>query len=156
MSFGNERDYRHLSAYDREQFTEPFMKLLNSSLCSTLGIWYGIQIALLHPLTKSTFSKPGVRQYRTPDSNENCKKRNKVKYIKTHVVTASAVDSALFGDEGGSCAKPMNRRKLLWYEVGHWRNYKDGRSLFVRPYWKGALRYVKGIGDDRERTIAHD
>jgi len=154
LSFSTDRGYRHLSADDREEFTESFMKLLNSSVCSMLGTWYGIQIALLHPLVKNIFSKPGVRQYRTPGSLENSKKRNKVKYIKTHVITASAVESVLYGDEADRSEKPLNRRKLLWYVIGHWRRYANGHCVFVRPYWKGALREVKSTGDDRERVIA--
>ena len=44
---------------------------------------------------------------------------------------------------------------MLWYVAGHWRTYKDGRKIFIKPHWKGPLRDSKNkIGiETRERVI---
>lgn len=122
---------------------------------SMMETWYGIQIALLHPEIKEVFRNPQRSAYNNTryDRTQKCKKR-KVKYIRNHYLTIDKLENA----SGSKEARKINRRCLAWYVIGHWRTYKDGKKVFVMPYWKGALRDLKQNmdGDEREREIDFD
>lgn len=113
----------------------------------TMATWYGIQIALLHPAIKEVFLHPSTANNKEMKRRERNEKRH-VKYVKKHIVN---IDDLI------RCAEKTKRIKkcLAWYVIGHWRHYKDGKKIFVKPYWKGALRELKGnAGEDaRERDI---
>ena len=71
------------------------------------------------------------------------------KYIKQHIISTGELDIAIYGDSRG-----YTRRSFIWYVIGHWRVYADGKKVFVKPYWKGALRDVRMTIEEREREIA--
>ena len=53
-----------------------------------------------------------------------------------------------------SCTgREYERHTLVWYVIGHWRNYGSGKRVFIQPYWKGALRNLKMSLDGRDREI---
>ncbi len=116
---------------------------------SFLETWYGIQIALLHPIVHDVFRHPKT----TVDSGGRVKKqgqrKNKVRYVKEHIIASAELDTAVYGED-----KTFTRHALVWYVIGHWRVYADGRKVFVKPYWKGTLRDLKLGDSDREREIA--
>ena len=115
-----------------------------------MDTWYGIQIALLHPQIKEVFQNP-VKTVVENDTkvSKGKKKKNRVKYIKRHVVNKDELDKLMLGDE----KTPFTRHTLAWYVIGHWRKYNDGKKVFIQPYWKGVLREIKA-GAERERVIA--
>ena len=107
--------------------------------------WYAIQIALLHPQIKTLFDKPA----RVPVHNKGnykCNKR-KIKYIRVHNLRIDDVKNITH--EPGT----INRKCLVWYVIGHWRQYKSGKRVFIQGYWKGQLRDIKRNLDERERVI---
>lgn len=110
-----------------------------------LETWYGIQIALLHPTVKTIFKNP------TMVKNRNIKKRNQcnrpVKYIKHHYI--NKYDIKELKNPTGN----YERKSLVWWVIGHWREYKDGKKVFIHGYFKGALRDTKNINSKRERQI---
>lgn len=114
---------------------------------SFLETWYGIQIALLHPNIKDVFLHSSTASRIEMKRRERKEKRH-VKYVKKHIVN---IDDLI------RCAEETKRIKkcLAWYVIGHWRHYKDGKKVFVKPYWKGALRKLKGKTEEdiRERKI---
>ena len=112
-----------------------------------LGIWYGVQISLLHPLVKDIFLNPVtvVDESANKKTAKNGKKRP-LRYIKRHILNAEEMKKRIHG-EG-----KFQRHTLVWYVIGHWRKYADGRKIFIQPYWKGALRDLKN-GEIREREI---
>lgn len=117
-----------------------------------LETWYGIQVSLLHPTVKDVFRKP--RTAPKQDSKANKKKNHKppkIRYIREHIVNATELAESAFGksDEG----KTINRKSLVWYVIGHWRVYENGKKVFVKPYFKGALREAGLPVDTREREI---
>ena len=118
-----------------------------------LETWYGIQIALLHPVVRDVFQNPRTIRDKTKDRWAAPARRNRVRYVREHVVNEEALGKAIYGDEDGN-GKDFVRRALIWYVIGHWRTYSDGRRVFVRPYWKGALRDLKASDQLREREIA--
>lgn len=123
---------------------------INSVLISWLFTWYGIQIALLHPDVKNVFSCPTRQVLATGSANKTSRQR-KTKYIRKHILTLDNLERAAHTNE----AKKFNRRCLVWYVIGHWREYPSGKKVFIQPYWKGPLRQTRrnAEGDDRKRII---
>jgi len=121
------------------------------SINSFIGTWYGIQIALLHPDVKEVFQKPQeIRDYDSPKNNSNGNKKPKLRYIKKHVINKDDLEKRIYETSGS----PKRERKvLLFHVIGHWRTYKNGKKIFIQPYWKGKLRNVKGLVEEREREI---
>lgn len=109
--------------------------------------WYGIQVALLHPVVKDIFSNP-VTSYKHNDVEAKIY-HHKARYIRKHIINSEDIEKALkIGEQ-----KQQTRHTLIWYVIGHWRHYKDGRTLFVKPYWKGPLRKTKTTTTTRDREI---
>lgn len=119
-----------------------------------LNIWYGIQLALLNPLTKDVFShgRPVPMDHIKPNSNpkKDKKKKKVVKYIKRHVVNPEELDMSrnVSTDNG----RTYVRRTMAWYVIGHWRTNKNGKKTFIKGYWKGPLKSLKDT-ETRERKI---
>lgn len=108
--------------------------------------WYGIQVALLHPTVKDVFRNPTTVPVYTSGSRQG-KGRRVVRYIRKHVINAEGLRAA-------SCTgREYERHTLVWYVIGHWRNYGSGKRVFIQPYWKGALRNLKMSLDGRDREI---
>lgn len=124
-----------------------------STLASLVGefisIWYGIQIALLHPVIKNIFKNPQrvEDESRKKKSTKNGKKKKSpIKYIKKHVISVDRIERV-------TSSTNYNRHSLCWYVMGHWRTYKNGKRIFIKPYWKGILRDTKTVDEIREREI---
>ena len=112
-----------------------------------LSTWYGIQIALLHPTVREVFRHPRQEAVREPKQRRRNRKRV-VRYIRHHVLNAEEIRAATYGE-----GREYERHTLVWYVIGHWRNYSNGKRVFIRPYWKGVLRQLKMELDGREREI---
>lgn len=109
-----------------------------------MRLWHGIQLALLNPQIQDVISV-GEMVKRYTRENVNGKKRQRVvRYIKRHVIETQKLITAL---------REYHRHCLAWYVIGHWRHYKDGRVIFIKPFWKGELRELKRNFDDRQREI---
>ena len=76
------------------------------------------------------------------------KKRRVVRYIKKHVITAEDLEQTSFKGKSG-----FTRHTPIWYVIGHWRHYSDGKKVFIKPYWKGEMRHLRIDLDGREREI---
>lgn len=116
-----------------------------------LSTWYGIQIALLHPTVKDVFRHPKTEKVYDGNASKNGKRKRITRYIRKHTINAADIEAAMYGTE-----REFTRHILVWYVIGHWRHYADGRKVFIQPYWKGALRELKMNLDDRERQIVTD
>lgn len=121
------------------------------SFSVNLSIWYGIQIALLNPVLKDVFKHPTMDVIKESNSTANKsskKKKQKVRYIKKHVINADDINNKRHNSH-------YERKTYSWYVIGHWRTYKNGKRVFIKPYWKGILRDSKKYGSDdiRERDV---
>ena len=141
---GEERTDISLESFDENGNTagivdnhEPFYEFMR--------IWHGIQIALLHPQIRDVLSRGMTVKRYTRENTETRKRQRVVRYIKKHVVDDESLRTAL---------KEYHRHCLAWYVIGHWRHYKDGRVIFIKPFWKGEMRALKRNFDSRERKIA--
>ena len=115
--------------------------------CLYMSTWYGIQIALLHPTVKDVFRNPRTEPvYAIYGKKGN--HRRFVRYIRKHVINADDIHKAQYGSD-----REFERHTLVWYVIGHWRHYEDGRKVFIQPYWKGALRELRMSLDGRGRKI---
>ena len=110
--------------------------------------WYSIQISLLHPQIKNL--------YKVDDPREKNLKKKKSKQTKRHTKLIRKV--YLNEDDIENVINPkknVNWKTLVWYVCGHFRHYKNGNTIFIQPYWKGALREVKrNLDEGRDRELA--
>ena len=141
--------YHNVSAIElsrcRVVWTKGHITNINYQLLAT---WYGIQVALLHPTVRDVFRNPvSVPVYASGGKKK--KHRRVVRYVRQHVINAESLRAA-----NGS-GRDFERHTLVWYVIGHWRHYNNGKRVFVQPYWKGALREVKMSLDDRDREIVY-
>lgn len=113
-----------------------------------MSTWYGIQIALLHPMVQEVFRRPKVERVYDPKPTDHRKRKRVTRYVKKHVINADEVRKAASGK-----GQEYTRHALVWYVIGHWRNYANGKKVFIQPYWKGTLRHLKMELDGRERQI---
>ena len=143
--------YANMSPKHRE-FVESSIPVQDvaRTVIALMETWYGIQIALLHPQVKEVFLNPKTVVDSVISGKSSKKKKNKVKYIKKHIINKDELEVLIYGDE----PKSLRRHTLAWYVIGHWRATQNGRKTFVRPHWKGALRHAKIINVERERVIA--
>ena len=111
---------------------------------TVINAWYRIQVALLHPTIKEVFRHSGIMSDADREESKDYKKRP-LYYQKVKTINQREFDEAV--------KRNIVRKTLIWYVIGHWRNYKDGRRIFIQPYWKGALRETKMTEVPRERVI---
>lgn len=126
------------------------------------SIWYGLELAMLNPMTVHIFSKH-TREVYAPKAIKyvhNSKKKRKVVHIRKHYITKGSFKEAMVrkssdeasGSHGGSGS--FERHTLAWYVIGHWRKKKDGKYTFVKGHWRGPLRDLKQNMDaGREREV---
>lgn len=149
----SDKEISELIDRHNELVGEPDCKeLLSRYVGMFMEIWYAIQLSLLNPITQTLFKSPAIyaETQKKPDK-KNSKKR-KVKYIRKHYITADNISEIVEN-------RQSSERKytcLAWYVCGHWRTYKNGKRIFVQPYWKGELREARAKleGLSREREIA--
>ena len=119
------------------------------SFSENLTIWYGIQIALINPIIKNVFVKNTTTDVLKEERNvKKGKSKKKIKYIKRHVLNADDINRRHNSH--------YERKTLSWYVIGHWRTYKNGKRIFIKPYWKGILRDSKKYNDSdniRKRDV---
>ena len=129
------------------------MQIPRSSLYSTyttiVKAWYGIQIALLNPITKEIFSKSGKEKVRDMIIDDKCNtyKKGPTRYIKRTIVNTAKLFESF--EQDGSSGKKFERKTLAWRVIGHWRKYKNGKVIFIKPYWKG---FMKNIANQKCRN----
>ena len=121
---------------------------IGKMIVSYLETWYGIQIALLHPTVKEIFRKSTKIPITGKKKIRNTNHNKKLKYIKCHVIDDVELKKAIYGN-----SKNINRTALIWHVIGHWRTSKSGKKVFIKPYWKGALRDNKKLQEAREREV---
>ena len=119
-----------------------------------LKLWYSVQIALLNPITVDVFSR-GERcvvvehETKKKQTKKKQQKKTKIKYVRKHIITPEDFDAAFdIKTEDGH----FIRKTMIWHVAGHWREYKNGRRVFIDGYWKGPLKDIK-TADSREREL---
>ena len=160
--------YRGIKKEDRERIanvvTEESIIKLWFPCAQT---WYGIQIALLHPIIKQVFSKPqrAAQTKSKPRKNAKKKKQTTVTYTKQHNMRSIDLDDYFYGQAQQTTAgqnlgtgTKIKRQALLWYVIGHWRNKGKPNQKFIQGFWKGALRNLKQDMPEpnRKREIAQE
>lgn len=111
--------------------------------------WDIFQIALLNPQTAELFSKPTVIKERGKKNRRQKQERRITKYVRHHAINEGEVE-ALRNE-----SRQFERKCKAWYVIGHYRHYKNGKTVFVNPYWKGELRALKqNLDGGRTRLIS--
>lgn len=127
-----------------EEALQNILNLANN----VLGLWYAVQLCLLNPVTEVLFSKPTMQKLRGKERIAAQERNKSVKYIKRYYIKEDDVDRVLYGGD-----KSFNRKCLVWYVTGHWREYKTGKRTFVNGYFKGALRNTPNKEVARKRDL---
>ena len=140
--------YYNLREREFRDFVENIpIDVFSKAFSSNINLWYLSQILLLHPQIKEVFQNPEiVRNYNNTIRKMPSRKKKKLCYIKKHVISERTVEKTL-----NSKSHNM-RHTLVWHVIGHWRTYKNGKKVFIQPYWKGVLRDTKKI-ETRERVF---
>ncbi len=144
--------FRNITAFRRAWYSDKMtVKPMAQGMIGRLKTWYGIQIALLHPIVKDIFLNPiNVRRSNINSQLSKLIKHSnkKIKYIKRHIVNPEELKNKIYGK-----TKKYNRHALVWHVAGHWRTCKNGEKTFIQGYFKGVLRETKKLSDCREREI---
>ena len=135
--FDNKTEYSEMMSYDY-----------------SLHIWHCVQSAMLIDEVKNSMdeSVSVVKTVNKHKSKSNHKPRQKTRYVKNYVFGEKLHKLA---DESDILRTRVYREKL-WSVAGHWRHYKNGKVVFVHPYWKGELRNTKENPTGRTREIVAD
>ena len=119
-------------------------------LSMAITAFYSINAALLNPVIMEVYNN---KTSRIPDRSVTAKKatkRGKIRYVKRHLISMIDIDKA-FEKRG------FIRHSMIWYVTGHWREYQNGKRIFIQGYWKGALRHMKNTMfqnlEPREREL---
>lgn len=136
-----------------------------------LQAWYGAQLALLHPITKTIFSKGTFSRANKKDRLKKGPTRKKVaKYIRVHRIEdinmeefvkeeANKILKSKTSTQGSADKRVYTRKKLLWRVIGHYKTV-NGKRVWVRPYWAGPLKdFVRKddiVTQDREILVNDD
>lgn len=116
-----------------------------------LYAWYGAQLSLLHPLTKTVLSRG---RFQKADKKERLKKvpgKKKVaKYVKVHRIDDFSMDDVIRkaanevlksrGTASGVEKRKYERKRLLWRVVGYYKSGADGKPRWVKPHWRGPMK----------------
>lgn len=115
-----------------------------------LKLWYSVQIAMLNPITMDIFSR-GERHavIEHQETRKKKQKKTKIKYIRKHIIKPEEFDDAFDIKIGNNT---FTRKTMIWHVAGHWREYKNGKKVFINGYWKGPLKDIKNT-DAREREL---
>ena len=126
---------------DRDSFVKRFQVAYRT--------WYSIQISMLHPIIKDIYKSNKSVQV-DPQRNLS-KKKNSQNKVKANNVRYYFInndnDFSLHNKRG-----QITRHCSVWYVVGHYRTYKSGKKVFIKPHWRGPLRDFNNI-KAREREI---
>lgn len=113
-----------------------------------MNAWYGVMIALLHPVVKDVFRKGAKQKEKATLTDDAGNRKRIVRYVRRRYVNTDKLVDAITG--GG---QSRTYHALVWHVVGHWRQLASGKKTFVRPYWKGAMRSLKRNLDEVERQL---
>ena len=123
---------------------------LHKSMTKLLDIWYGIQLALLNPITEVVFQNARETTQSVRKNKVGLGKKRRVVYTKKYVISAEDIDNSYQEHRKNNMQCP------LWYVIGHWRTYSSGKKIFIKGYWKGPERErLNGVTLEQEtiRTI---
>ena len=128
-----------------------FNKKLGAVFDTTLRFWYGVQIALLHPRLKGLFRSPKTEIIYDPNSvYPGTTKRRSTRYVRHYYIQPEDIEARL----GEKTSRSISRKTPCWFVIGHYRNYKSGKRVFIPGYWKGPRREEKrNLDDGRDRLL---
>ena len=113
-----------------------------------LSTWYGIQLALLHPVLKECFTGQ-EKQRKQLKFDGGSSKKGPTKYIKYCKID----DPDFINKKYEKSGYTIQRRTMIWWVIGHYREYKNGNRIFIKGYWKGPLRESGDLKEARTRQI---
>lgn len=155
MTFGTSAGFLQYGVVkERKTMSNDMLYYLNTKSDVTVGrtvtamlnYWYTIQIMLLHPQISKIMASSGARgEVRLERTNPRKPKRRRAVYVRKIYINEKVIDET----------RKVRKKCPCWRVIGHWRQYKDGKRVWIHPYWKGELRHTKKNYDEiRERGVA--
>lgn len=119
-------------------------------LSLTMGYWYTLEYSLLSPLIKEC----GISSRKI----ENPIQKNKKNKVTNHTICFAKIkrEIAINPDPDSDEAKGHTMKKPIWYVTGHYREYKSGKRIFIKGYYKGPERNKNKLEESRTREIPED
>lgn len=119
--------------------SDEVLKVLAINTCKVRDMvfasYYGIQLALLNPVIAERFHRETVPyEDKTSINKRGNKKKPPKRYVKR--ITIDDLSDIEFSRE----KKAHHIKEPFWWVSGHWREYKSGKKIFIKGYWKGILR----------------
>lgn len=137
---------KHLEdAFARQTLNTIDSSRLHQVFIEIMAPWYGLQVLWLHP-RKDVIIREGretLPQKAVNPKHKN-KKRNTIKYIRRIYINTKELQTPIKQDR----SHEQTRRTMLWYVIGHWREYRNGKRTFIQGYWKGPMRDLKSAEPD--------
>ena len=137
ISDDNEYILFQIIAYDnlkRDKVSPENIHIIQRTMTKYLDCWYGIQLALLNPITEEVFEKKRANPISVRKEKIGLGKNRHVVYTRKYKISAEDIDHAYEERRKNNMSCP------LWYVIGHWRQYQNGNRIFIKGYWKGPER----------------
>ena len=101
-----------------------------------LNTFYGIQLALLNPITEKVIAKQKEHPISTRSFTIGKKQKDrKVVYVKKYYIHEGDITRAI------NEYRTHNMRCPLYYVIGHKRHLRSGKVIWINGYWKGPERH---------------
>lgn len=101
-----------------------------------LNTFYGVQLALLNPITEKVIAKQKEHPISTRTFTIGKKqKERKIVYVKKYYIHEGDITRAI--DD----YRTHNMRCPLYYVIGHKRHLRSGKVIWINGYWKGPERH---------------
>ena len=115
-------------------------------------VFHGINLALLNPVFKVSFTNTQRTKLINPPSSNNNKKQP-IKYVRRIQINTDQFKTDITNTQQ-SHPSSYTRKTMLWHVAGHWSTSKSGKRYFVKPHFKGPLSHNQQSIDEftpRER-----
>lgn len=101
--------------------------------------WLIIQLSLIHPEINKIITNKKHEQNSNFDEVKTYNKSpvKKIKAIKNKYINYTINENTI------KEVKEISRHTNVWFVSGHYRRYKNGKTIFIQPYWKGPLKDIK-------------
>lgn len=141
ICIGYETDYLLVCAIAYKNCERSFVKSLDISEIHfwntlILNAYYGIQLAMLNPITERVFLK--AREHPISERKVTVGKKQKdrkIIYTKKYYIHEDDIVKAIDN------YKTHNIRCPLYYCIGHYRQLRSGKKIWINGFWKGKERH---------------
>lgn len=133
----------------RDELKEFSIVDIHASNTMVLNAFYGVQIALLNPITETVIARSKEHPISIRKMTiGNRPKNRKIIYIRKYYIRAKDINNQIEEHRKNLRSCP------LWWVIGHWRHYKNGKLVWIHGHFRGPERdKVKNMNEDQSKFI---